>query len=401
MTTGTPGFIGERLKQAREARGLTTVVLAELVGVTRAAISLYENGNATPQLEILEELANKLNMPFSFFLKPMKTDTNDTIFYRSLSSTTKMARASAKRRYEWLSRDIVPFVNEYVNYPAPNVRIYSYTLGEISDRRIEEIAMQIRNEWGLGTGPISNTTLLFENNGIIISKIELCEPNLDAFSTWNNEDGRPYIVANIDKHSAVRWRFNISHELGHLIMHRYIDDKQLANLRNFKIIEQQAHRFAGAFLLPAESFVKDVYIPTLDVLKSLKPKWKVSIGVMIKRLENLNIISDEEARRLWINYNRRRWRIEEPLDNEIPFEQPRLLRKALELIGAEISSPEQIQEQLALKPREIRELTNVMPDFFKEDMPQVILKELPTTDNNKILDEANTIIDNYLKNNDY
>jgi len=54
-------------------------------------------------------------------------------------------------------------------------------------------------------------------------------------------------------------------------------------------------------------------------LYSLKPKWKVSIGVMIKRLENLDIISEDEAKRLWINYNRRGWRREEPLDNDIPF----------------------------------------------------------------------------------
>jgi len=400
MTAGTPGFVGERLRQAREARGLTTVALAELVGVTRSAISLYENGNATPQSEVLIKLSSKLSMPVAFFLKPINSHVEDTIFYRSLSSTTRIARASAKTRYQWLSEDIVPFVREYVSYPEPNIGVFNNALGELTDNRIEDIAKIVRSKWGLGAGPISNVTLLFENNGIIVSKIELCEPKLDAFSAWNSADNRPYIVANIDKHSAVRWRFNISHELGHLVMHKNVGNKQLANLRNFKIIEQQANRFAGAFLLPPESFARDIYAPTLDVLRSLKPKWKVAIGAMIKRLENLDIISENEARRLWINYNRRGWRTEEPLDNETPFEQPRLLRKALELLASQLNSPEQIPDQLAMPPREIGGLTNLMPSFFNETIPSVILKNTSSkVSNGEILDEAQSVVENYLKGN--
>jgi len=402
MTVGTPGFVGERLRQARDARGLTTVALADLVGVTRSAISLYENGNATPQPEILTRLSSKLNMPFVFFLKPINNHTADTIFYRSLSSTTRIARASARSRYEWLSKDIIPFVRKYVSYTEPNVSISNNTLGELTNNRIEEIAKQARNNWGLGIGPISNVTLLFENNGIIVSKIELCEPKLDAFSAWDSVDNRPYIVSNIDKHSAVRWRFNITHELGHLIMHKNVGKKQLATPRNFKIIEQQAHRFAGAFLLPPESFARDLYAPTLDVLLSLKPKWKVAIGAMIKRLENLDIISESEARRLWINYNRRGWRTEEPLDNELPFEQPRLLRKALELVASQLKSPEQVKELLAMPSREIENLTNLSRDFFRESIPQVILKNThPEAPGDRVLDEAQSVVDNYLKDDDF
>ena len=41
MSVGTPNFVGERLKEAREARGLTGVAVADLVGVKRDSISLY------------------------------------------------------------------------------------------------------------------------------------------------------------------------------------------------------------------------------------------------------------------------------------------------------------------------------------------------------------------------
>jgi Zn-dependent peptidase ImmA (M78 family)/DNA-binding XRE family transcriptional regulator len=399
MTAGTPGFIGKRLKQAREARGLTTVALAEIVGVTRSAISLHETGNATPQPEVLAKLSSKLNMPMAFFFKPFEVSGDgDTIFYRSLTSTTRTARASAESRYEWLKKDIIPFIREYVNYPEPNVFACDSKPGELTGERIEEIARDVRRSWGLQAGAISDVTLLLENNGIIVSKVELDGPELDAFSAWDKEYNRPYIVANIDKHSAVRWRFNISHELGHLVMHRNVDNRQLANPRGFKIIEQQAHRFAGAFLLPAESFARDVYAPTLDALCSLKPKWKVAIGAMIKRLQDLDIVSEDESKRLWINYNRRGWRREEPLDNDMPFEQPRLLRKALELIGSQFSSVEQIQEQLAIPPREIEQLATLKPGFFNESIPEIVLKANVTKANNaKVLNEAQSVVDNYLR----
>jgi predicted transcriptional regulator len=54
MKPGTPGFVGARLKEAREARFLSAIALADLVGVSRQAISLYENGAKTPGPEVMQ-----------------------------------------------------------------------------------------------------------------------------------------------------------------------------------------------------------------------------------------------------------------------------------------------------------------------------------------------------------
>ncbi|MBC7834215.1 MAG: helix-turn-helix transcriptional regulator, partial [Phycisphaerales bacterium] len=45
------GFVPERLTEARESRGLSCAELAELLGVTRAAPSAWENGKRTPELQ--------------------------------------------------------------------------------------------------------------------------------------------------------------------------------------------------------------------------------------------------------------------------------------------------------------------------------------------------------------
>ena len=45
---------------------------------------------------------------------------------------------------------------------------------------IEEIATDVRRFWNLGDGPISNVTLLLENNGAIVTRTEMGADNLDA-----------------------------------------------------------------------------------------------------------------------------------------------------------------------------------------------------------------------------
>jgi Zn-dependent peptidase ImmA (M78 family)/transcriptional regulator with XRE-family HTH domain len=400
MTSGTPGFIGGRLREAREARGITAISLSEVVGITRSAISLYETGNATPQPDMLAKIADKLNIPVAYFMKPLEEPCTDTLFYRSMSSTTKLARVSAERRYEWLSRNILPFLRQYVSIPPINV--YNPTIMDclnLTDEQIENIAKETRQYWGLGNGPISNVTLLLENNGFVISQIELGAPTLDAFSAWNTKDNTPYIVIGIEKASAVRWRFNVAHELAHIILHRSLDKKRLSSTSDFKAIENQAYRFAGAFLLPAQSFVKDLYAFTLDSLLSLKPKWKVSVGVMVKRIQDLGIISSDDAKRLWINYNRRGWKTSEPLDRELAFEQPRVIRRAFELIVKDDTTmPDRVADDLTLSPIDIERLANLHPGFFNEPIPNIIPRsDLPLERRPQlnVLDEARKIADSY------
>ena len=68
MNVGTPGFNGERLIEARMARGLTAVALSEMIGVSSQSISQYEKGKQSPRPDVLDAIASHLNMPLSYFL---------------------------------------------------------------------------------------------------------------------------------------------------------------------------------------------------------------------------------------------------------------------------------------------------------------------------------------------
>ena len=63
MRAGTPGFVGARLREGREARGLTAIALSEILGVSRQAVSQYENSQQTPRPEIMLKIEQVLGLP--------------------------------------------------------------------------------------------------------------------------------------------------------------------------------------------------------------------------------------------------------------------------------------------------------------------------------------------------
>ena len=358
MTIGTPGFQGARLLEAREARGLTGIALADSVGLTRAAISAYEKGAATPSPETFERLCDVLRLPSSFFMRSGTEKTISTVFYRSLASATKSARVRANRRFDWLTDLIVPYLTDLVSWPdvnLPSIRIPDAPLSMFTFE-IDDVAYEIRDYWGLEDRPISNIVWLLENNGILISRGELASESLDSFSAW--VDGRPAIYINSDSSSAVRERYDCAHELGHLILHKGISPAEyFARHREY---EDQAHRFAGAFLMPHEPFLREIYTPTLNAFRALKPKWLASVGAMIHRCQDLGYIEGDGATSLWRAYSRQGWRKHEPLDDQLDFELPRVLSDSMRLVITEThQSPMDVLQRIPIAVSDVEDLTGL------------------------------------------
>lgn len=377
MTVGMTGFVAGRLRQAREARGLTLVALADLVGVSSAAISQYEKGQHTPRPETFDLITKRLNLPASFFLKPeiVAPVEQHRLFYRSMSSATKLARTRAGRRLEWF-KEIVAYFEQFFDFPEPNVPDFGLPddFRNITKASIESAAEQLRAYWRLGLEPIADVIRTMEANGIYVSRSALGAETLDAFSEFDG--ARPYVFLGSDKNVLVRSRFDCAHELGHLVLHKNVQQKELNRAQDFRLIENQAHHFAGAFLFPAKSFQREIWGLSLDSFRSLKPTWKMSIAAMISRASQLELLDDDAAKRLWINLGRRGWRQLEPLD-DLPCEQPRLWVKAADsLIKNRIKTREQILDDLALPPTDVEELLSTEPDFFRDGDDGPRLKNL-------------------------
>lgn len=370
MNSGTPGFVGLRLKQAREALGLTATSLAQAIGVTKQAVSRWESGLDSPRPELFDRLCDLLGQPAYFFLHPVDANLQrGTRFYRSLASTTALARQKADARNFW-AREAANYVLHYVEFPRVNFPTWDVPHPSLLNMRdVEAWANQTRAFWGLGEGPIANLLRVTENNGALVIRDYLEAEGLDALSEWLQPEGIPLIVLNADKESAVRSRLDLAHELGHLILHRSVTPDDLKKGALFKQIERQAFRFAGALLLPERPFLADLYSLSLDALRALKPKWKVAIAAMIHRLSDLKVLSEEQERRFWINYSRRGWRGHEPLDDQLPCETPTVLPQAFKILVEQGQNRDQIPVSVGHGRTQIEQVANLPDNFLSTEAP--------------------------------
>lgn len=375
MKLDTPRFIGARLREAREVRGLTQTRLAELLEITKQAVSLYERATrSTPSPTLLAKIVEVLDLSATFFVTGLPRPPSGVVFYRSMSTATKTARRSALRKYEW-GRLFVDHLRQWVELPAanfPNLRAPNDP-ASLSGRDIENAAAGLRAAWNLGEGPIGNLVSAIENNGGIVVRRDLGAATLDAFSDCPPNDLHPHIVLGSGKGSAVRSRFDAAHELAHILLHQGIDESTLADTARFRLVEKQANHFAGALLLPEGTFAEDFYAATLNSLRMLKGKWKVAIAAMIHRAGRLKLISEEQERRLWINMSRRRWRTHEPLDDELPPEEPRMIVRAVNLLkerGIPVAS--NFEAQFGLRGSDIEDAAGLPPGTLSTERHPVL-----------------------------
>jgi len=376
MRPGTPKFVGARLKEAREARGLTAISLAEIVGVSRQAISQYEHGSVSPHPEVMRKIAATVNLPFDFFWRPLIESemAPSKVFFRSFSAATKTQRNRGSIRLKWL-KNIAEYLQQFVEFPPINLPDFNMPSNPnvINNHQIENLARDVRRFWGLGDGVISNVVRLLEKNGVIIARDYIGADSIDAFSEWE-EGQRPYIILSSDKCSSARSRFDVAHELAHLILHRNVDKKILNKASEFKLMEDQANYFAAAFLLPEETFAKDCYFVTLDVLRTLKAKWVLSIGMMLQRSKQIGLCSEEQLQQLWRLYSRRGWKKREPLDDELPIEEPHLLRLSFELIiSRNIQTRNDVLHNLPYTAADIEELAGLSPGYLSDAQLEIRL----------------------------
>lgn len=365
-------IIPQRLRQARQARGLTIKEVADKLEISRQLLSLYELGSTTIKLETILKLQAIYNMPMGFYYKNYQSNNENRsqIYFRSFYSASKIKREQAKVLADWAIKEINEFIKDKVVIPDVDVlceRIRESKAIEIrKERNMESLSKLIRREWGLSLKPISNLTRLLEKKGFIIIELDI-DKSLDAFSFWDN--GRPYIF--ISKYNnAVRKRMSIAHELCHLLFH---DAEDIA--KNLKELESEAKEFASCFLLPKGGFDDDVKSTALNQLLLLKPIWKVSVAAMVVRCSQLEIITEERATYLWKQIGKNNWRKCEPYDEEMVPEKPVLLKQSINLlVDNNIFTRNKLNEIFSLKEDFVEGVCNLEKGYFNKVIETVILR---------------------------
>jgi Zn-dependent peptidase ImmA (M78 family)/DNA-binding XRE family transcriptional regulator len=330
-------LVPDRLIEARFASRLTQTELASRIGVSRQAVSAYEQGEKSPEPPVLLKIASELGQPVAHFTKETRRTfgRHTAKFFRKKGADTRRRNQACDVLADWFAGTAYAF-DHIANFPQVDLPSFEPRDAQspvYQEDEIEELAEEVRKYFGLGLGPISNVVRLLETRGVIICRFVIPNENVEAFSYWSGE--RPLIFLSSDKRSAARARFDAAHELAHLCLHKWVGEDEVEDEDRLRQIEAEADRFAGSFLLPRKSFPMEVYSPRADSFVDLKVRWKVSIQAMVYRCKDLGIFDDRQITNLYKQISFKKWRTVEPLDTgsrALPMEDPLLLKRVAELV---------------------------------------------------------------------
>ncbi len=337
-------FEPARLTLARVRRSVSKTDLAAEVGVSAAAIGQYEAGVNSPRPEVLDRLAQALEVRPGFFGVGRPLARIDTVnaHFRSLRSTRvsdrQMAIATATMVWE-----LTFALERHVKLPEAD-------LPEVEPRTApSNAAALLRRHWDLPDGPVKHLVATAESRGIVVAVRPLGEIDaVDAFSVVIVD--RPIIITtprrtqNVFKH-----RFSIAHEIGHLLLHADTAEQSAA-------IEKEADEFAAAFLTPASSM--DAALPQrleLTALDRLSRTWSVSPHSLVRRMVERGRTTESSARRAY----QRLAIINDPSadpSSAYPGEVPALLTAAAELAADHGAGVPALAEALKMSAKQVRDL---------------------------------------------
>jgi len=275
--------VGDRLVSARKMAGLSLQELADKLEkkISKQALNKYEKGILKPNSSLLIEISNKLNVPVDYFFRKQNVKLEEIKFRKKCNLKAKEIEKIKEETSDFLERylELEQLMNIKSTFINPLKNNNSNDVHEIN-----KLADELRNIWKLGIDPLPEITEMFEENNIKIFEVSK-EESFDGMSTKVN--GIPVIVINKNI-KLLRKRFTLSHELAHLIF----DLKEIDEKENERI----CNTFAGAFLIPEESFKKEFGERRghldLKELTIIGDYYGISVQAIMARARFLNLITD-------------------------------------------------------------------------------------------------------------
>lgn len=353
-------MIGHRLKASRFAAGLTLRDLAARIDnrVTAQAISKYEHDETMPSSGVLIALAAALDVPVDYLASDREMALEAIEFRRK--------KLTGHREVTRIKATVVHLMERYlaveellglpsVGWDKPRAAPWPVLHDAVE---AEHAAQRLRDHWGLGLAPIANLVRLSEDRGIKVVSTEL--KTVDGLmAKVRREDGLTASVIVVNKgHWGERQRFTIAHELGHMVL------DVASKIDN----EAAAHRFAGAFLMPADSLRAEIGKCRSSVswneLFEVKRIFGVSLQAIAYRCKELGIFSNILFRQLFAEFRRQGWRrppYEEPL--AMAGEKPRRFeRLCFRAVTEGAISEAKAAELLGHSVRELDRRLNALPN---------------------------------------
>jgi Zn-dependent peptidase ImmA (M78 family) len=298
--------------------------LAEETGgvISHEGIRLLENGLRIADEPTLKALCQALGVTRKFLTSPQLFNLGQVEF-RKTSRTTSADRAAVKAELldlldRYLEVEDLLELDEQWEAPVFDIAMRDNDIQGYA----EEMAVALRERWGLGLEPIGDLTKVLEEKGL---KILMPEASVDisglTCEVHRKDRASVFAIVVNRQHTLERRRFTIAHELAHRVLNFH-------GLKG-KTMESLCNRFAGAFLVPKETLYREMgkrnHVPAYQEVIMAKRYFRVSAAMLVMRLEQIGIV-DRVQRDFYFQNIGQGWRTNEPEPLEHPpkiLEQPR------------------------------------------------------------------------------
>lgn len=294
-----PQLLGERLQQARKARGLTQQEVAEKLGMVRTTLVAIEKGERKVQPSELVEMSKLYGRAPGDFVGRKANVAPFVPQFRLPPGEEGVSEAEVLH----CATELESLAEDYVVLERINGRptrstfppIYSLDVPGMSpDHLGEDVAAAERTRLGLGDAPIPDLRgLLEESMGIRVFYVDLPQ-RVGGLFACNDELGA--CIAINRRHPPQRGNWSLAHEYAHFLTTRYLADVDLVHGSWGKsVAERFADAFAKNFLMPRSGVTRRLSeaiqahgkgVTIADVM-ALAALFRVSAEAMFRRLEEL------------------------------------------------------------------------------------------------------------------
>ena len=285
--------VGERVRAARLAAGLTQEELGARTGLDRTMIVKIESGNRRIDAMELVRLSSALQVPVDFLLRPVPLVLSRRTGVATEEADTEVARESGRldlALVAWL-HEVQQLVELGVLLPGPLLRAEVPVDSKTAAR---ELALWIRKQLGVDLDVIDSLVELCERAGQYVLVTDV--PGEGASVV----DGE-LAVAVVSLHGDPgRRRATAAHELGHLVIgDEYSSDLGVHESRADR--ESLLDAFAAELLLPSQVLIEERGVAdgiSRDQLISLAARYRTSWSLAIRQAGHAGVLRGE-ARHEW------------------------------------------------------------------------------------------------------
>lgn len=306
---------GARVRQVRELLGETQTDFASKVGLAQSRLSQLENSISDVSDDLVSAVAEHGGFPVEFLQQPITTEVPEYQF------RARMRFKAADRNRAVCAAEIVHEAYEAMRQEVSSVPLKLGSDIPLDPKRAAAFVRHLSDTHPLA--PIPNLSRIVERLGVVILALPVDGQKHDAFCWWHNDQRRPYpVIATLRGAPADRLRWNVAHELGHVILHRNGGGRDA---------EVEADQFAAELLTPLAALAHEMpAVPKLTSLYAMKARWMVSVQSLIRRGRELGVIDEDRYGSLFRQLSARGERMAERATFDV--ERPRAFRKMAEVM---------------------------------------------------------------------